>query len=108
MVVYLPQFLDRIKYFVIFVLENHYSKDVIVRINISGKLKVNHVRARAFLTISKNWNTKKMLSITAIDAATKRALYINGRSVIHLQSTIKQRLTLKVLKIRGICNFCMF
>ena len=97
-------------FFVVSVVKNRYSSDINVRINISGKLEDHTVRAGATLTIIKKWKTKKNLSITAVDAATKQPLYINGQSVIHLQS---EKLTspnfrIKSLNIGGMCNFNMF
>ena len=108
MIAHLPQFLDQKKYFVNLILKNHHSDDVLIRMNISGKLEVDSVKAKTFSTISKNWKTKKLLSITAVAAATQRPLYINGRSIVHLQSTTWQFLTTAVLNIRGICNFYIF
>ena len=108
MIAHFPQSLDQNRYFVHLILANGCSDDVLIRINISGKLEVDSVKAKTFSTISKNWKTKKLLSITAVAAATKRVLYINGRSIVHLQSTTWQFLTTKVLNIRGICNFYIF
>ena len=93
-------------FYVFIVLENNYNTDVEVRINISGKLEDYYLRLDAALPINKSWRTKKMLSITAVDAATKQALYINGQSVIHLQSeTLTSRnLEVKVLRIGGLAR----
>ena len=94
--------------FVILILVNHYSDDVMVRINFSGKLEVEFVGAKQGLTVRKKFKMKTMLSITAVDAATKRPLYINGQSVIHLQSTTWEVSLVKVLHIEGRCNLYTF
>ena len=97
----LSHFLEQSKFFIVFIVDNVYNDDVIVRTNISGKLEVDYLKAKAILSKSKSWKEKTSLTVTAVDASTGQALNVNGKSVIHLESTTSEFMTLQVLAIRG-------
>ena len=101
MIVYFSHFLDQNVFFIVFIVENVHDNDVIVRTNISGNLEVDYLKPKAILSKSKNLKTKTSLSVSAVDSSTGQAIEINGQSVIHLEPTTSDFMTLEVLTIRG-------
>ena len=101
MMVYVSHFLDQIAFFVVFILENDYDNNVKVSTNIAGHLEIDYLKPKAILSKSKNLKTKTSLIVTAVDASTSQALNVNGQSVIHLEPTTSEFMTLQVVIIRG-------
>ena len=93
--------LDENKLFAMFVLVNNYHGDVLVTTNVSGQLEIDHLKPTKTMVKSKQWKTKKWLSVSAVDATTNRTVDINEHSVIHLEPTIKKLISLNVLYIQG-------
>ena len=93
--------LDENKFFAAFVLVNNYHGDVLVTTNVSGQLEIEHLKPTKKVVKSKKWKTKKWFSVSAVDATTNRTVDINEHSVIHLETTIKDLISLNVLYIQG-------
>ncbi|CAB3992609.1 uncharacterized protein LOC113676378 [Paramuricea clavata] len=92
---------DENRFFAMFVLVNNYQGDVLVTTNVSGELEIDHLKLTKKVVKSKQWKTKKWLSVSAVDATTNRTVDINGHSVIHLEPTIKNLISLNVLYIQA-------
>ena len=101
MMVYVSYFLDQTAFFVVFILENDYDNDVKVNTNIAGNLEIDYLKPKEILSKSKNLKTKTSLTVSAVDTSTSQALDVNGQSVIHLEPTTSEFMTLQVLIIRG-------
>ena len=86
MIVYLSHYLGNSRYFIFVIVENRHKADVIVTTNISGTLQSDYLKPGEIVVKHKNWKTKMSLSISAVEASTNRKLYINGKSVIHVES----------------------
>ena len=93
--------LDENKFFAVFLLVNNYHGDVLVTTNVSGQLEFEHLKPTKKVVKSKQWKTKKWLSVSAVDATTNRTVDINEHSIIHLEPTIKDLISLNVLYIQG-------
>ncbi|CAB4021189.1 Hypothetical predicted protein, partial [Paramuricea clavata] len=90
---------DESKFYVVIVLVNNCRGDVLVTTNVSGQLKIDHLKPTKTVVKSKRWKTKKWLSVSVVDATTNRTVDINGHSVIHLEPTIKKLISLKAPKM---------
>ena len=91
--------LENSRYFIWLIIENDHKADVIVKTSISGTLQSDYLKPAEIVIKRKDWKTKKSLSISAVEASTNRKLYINGKSVIHVESTKVVRL--KVLNVQS-------
>jgi hypothetical protein len=85
----------------VFLLVNNYHGDVLVTTNVSGQLETDHLKPTKKVVKSKQWKTKKRLSVSVVDATTNRTVVINGHLIIHLEPTIKDLISLNVLYIQG-------
>ncbi|XP_028412359.1 uncharacterized protein LOC114535177 [Dendronephthya gigantea] len=91
---------DENKFFLVFVLVNNYHGDVFVTTNVSGKVEKFNLKPGNRVVKSKKWKTERSLILSAVDVSTNQTVDINGQSIIHLQSTSKERVSLRVLTIQ--------
>ena len=98
---FFPHIVDENKYFLILLLVNNHNGNVLVTTNVSGLLEINHLKPRKTVVVSKKWKTKTLVTVSAIDAATNLTVNINGESLVYLEPTIKESVSLKVLYIKG-------
>ena len=98
---FFPHIVDENKYFLILLFVNNHNDDVLVTTNVSGLLKINYLKPAKTVVVSKKWKTKTSVTVSAIDAATNQTVNINGESLVYLEPTIKESVSLKVLHIKG-------
>ncbi|XP_028412377.1 uncharacterized protein LOC114535195 [Dendronephthya gigantea] len=92
---------DENKFFLVFILVNNYHGDVLVTANVSGKFAKFNLKPTNRVVKSKKWKTERSLILSAVDASTNQTVDINGQSIICLQSTSKERVSLRVLTIQA-------
>ena len=100
MTMYFLQIAEK-KFVLIFLLVNDHRGDVLVTTNVSGQLDVNYIKPMKTVAISKTWKTKTSVTVSAIDATTNQTVNINEQSVVYLEPTTEEFLSLKVLNIKG-------
>jgi hypothetical protein len=92
---------DENKFFLIFLLVNTHHGDVLVTTNVSGQLEIKHLKPSKTFLMNKKWKTTKSVTVSAADATTNRTVNINGKSVVHMEPTIKELVLMSVLFIQG-------
>ncbi|XP_028399294.1 Schwann cell myelin protein-like isoform X1 [Dendronephthya gigantea] len=89
---------DESNFFLVFLLVNNYQDDVLFTTNVSGQLEKFRLKPTQTVVRVKRWKTKKTLVVRAVVAGTNQKVFINGQSVINLYPTIKEIISLNVLK----------
>ena len=98
---FFPHIVDENKYFLIFLLVNNHNDDVFVTTNVPGLLEINHLKPGKTVVVGKKWKTKTSVTVSAIDAATNQTVNINGESLVYLEPTIEESISLNVLHVKG-------
>ena len=92
---------DQSKYFISFVLVNDHHGNVIVTTNVSGRMEIDNLKPKATVMKKMKWVTKKLVTVSAVEASTNESVNINGQPVFHLEPTNKELISTKFLHIKG-------
>ena len=90
-----------VDFFDVFLLINHYHSDILVTTDKAGQQEQFGLKTGKTVVKSIKGKTTKLLAVSAVDAGSDQKLLINGQSVVYLKPTIKEKILLNVLHIRG-------
>ena len=99
---FLLHFVDKRNFFIVFLLVNKYRGEVLITTNVSGRLKSFHLKPTKTVVKIRRWKTRKSLAVSAVDAGTNQIVHINGQSVVYLNPTMIELISLNVLRIQGL------
>ena len=94
-------YVDQSKYFISFLLVNDHHNNVIVTTKVTGQVEIDNLKPEATVMKDMKWVTKKLVTVSAVEASTNEAVHINGQAVIHLEPTTKELISTKFLHIEG-------
>ena len=64
-------------------------------------MEIDNLKPKATVMKKMKWVTKKLVTVSAVEASTNDAVNINGQLVFHLEPTTKELTSIKFLHVKG-------